>query len=77
MLEALDALKRYRLSDHLLSQIDALQTRIAAGLPSFTLGELKNICLGFEVLLTDRPMDWKASALLARLRSEFGIQRQL
>ena len=68
---------RFPDSDHLLSQIGALQTRIAAGLPSFTLGELKNICLGLEVLLTDRPMDWKASALLARLRSEFGIQRQL
>lgn len=77
MLEALDALKRYRLSDHHLAQIDALQARISSGLLAFTLGELKNICLGLEILLTDRPMDWKANALLQRLCSQFGIQRQL
>ena len=77
MLDALEALKRYRGAPHVLAKLDALQNRIAAGLLSFTLGELKNICLGLEVLLCDHPLDWKAGALLQRLRSEFGIQRQL
>ena len=77
MLDALDALKRFNLSFHARSGLDALQARISAGLLSFTLGDLKNICLGLEILLSECPMDWKANALLHRLRSEFGIQSQL
>ena len=77
MLDALDALKSFNLSDHAQSGLDALQARISAGLLSFTLGDLKNICLGLEILLSECPMDWKANALLHRLRSEFGIQSQL
>ena len=77
MLDALDALKRYKMTDYTLARTNALQTRIANGFPSFTIGELKNICLGLELLLSDDPMDWKANALLQRLRSEFEIPKQL
>lgn len=77
MLDALDALKRYKMTDYTLTMTNALQTRIANGFPSFTIGELKNICLGLELLLSDDPMDWKASAFLHRLRSEFDIPKQL
>lgn len=77
MIEALEALKEHNNREYLLSKINALQNRIANGFPSFTLGELKNICLGLELLLEDDPMDWKANTLLCRLRSSFDLPKQL
>lgn len=77
MLDALDALKQYKMTDYSLARTNALQMRIANGFPAFTLGELKNICLGLEVLLSGDPMDWKANTLLQRLRTEFGVPKQL
>lgn len=77
MIDALEALKRYKMSDYALSKTDALMLRISNGFLSFTLGELKNICLGLELILLDDPMNWKVNVLLHRLRSDLQIPRQL
>ena len=72
MLEALDALRGLNLPEYLDAQVSALQLRIANHLPMLTDGELRNICLGLEQLLTEDPLDWKASALLIRLQAVVG-----
>ena len=77
MIEALEALKQFNIPEYLLSKTNALQNRIANGFPSFTRGELNNICIGLELLLEDDPMDWQANALLCRLRSSFDLPKQL
>lgn len=77
MVEALETLKQHKMPDYMLSKTNALQLRIANGFLSFTMGELKNICIGLELILSDDPMDWKASTLLHRLRTDYQIPKQL
>lgn len=77
MLDALDALRQFNMPDYLRAKTDALEFRISHGPYALTNGEVKNICLGLEVLLASDPMDWKANTLLQRLRSEFDLPKQL
>lgn len=56
-------------SAYLLGRLENLKVRISMGLTSFTAGEIKNICLGLEMLLESNPMDWKTSQLLNRFNA--------
>lgn len=72
MIRALDSLREYNLPEYLDAQTEQLQLRIANHLPKFTDGELRNVCLGLEKLISENPLEWKASALLSRLQSLVG-----
>lgn len=69
MILALDALLRLNPSDYSKARIIELKRRIASASSTFTAGEIRNICIGLETILSDNPMDWKAEQLLSRLRS--------
>lgn len=77
MIEALEALKDFKPADVIVAKINTLQQRIENGFSSYTLGEIKNICLGLELLLAYDPMDFKVNVLLQRLKSRFDIPSQL
>lgn len=76
MIRAIERLKEYPMTEVSFERANALQNRIAAGFPSFSTGEIKNICIGLELILTDNPMDWNASQLLTRLR-QFLLDRKI
>lgn len=70
MLNGLDALKEnYNFPHYLNMEIDHLMLRIGNGFPAFTEGEIRNICLGLEELLSSDSMNWNVSNLLSRLRA--------
>jgi len=69
MLRAVDALRRMNPPEYLDARLVQLRRRIESRLPHFSDGDLRNICLGLEVMLRDNPLDWKAETLLRRLNS--------
>lgn len=69
MIQALEALRDMSPPEHLDRQILGLERRIASAFPHLHTGEIRNICLGLEVLLARNPMDWKAEQLHKRLQA--------
>lgn len=72
MLQALVALRECNVPEYLDNRLDALERKLANAVPYITAGELRNICLGLELLLEENPLDWKAVALLKKLRAILG-----
>ena len=68
MIRAVDELNRMGLSAYAADKANALRIRLSSGSSSLTSGELKNICIGLELILDGNPLDWAASRLLMRLR---------
>ena len=51
----------------LIDRFNGLARRLISHQLYFSSGELRNICIGLELLLKDSPMNWNASRLLAYL----------
>lgn len=66
---ALNELRACNPSSSALRQIDALESRVRNALPNFTSGELRNICLGLELILDQSPLDWQVSRFLSRIQA--------
>ena len=47
-----------------------LKNRLINKAPSFTSGEIRNVCLSLETLLEAEPMNWAASQLLNRVLAD-------
>ena len=69
MILAIDTLRRMNPPYYLDVKLHQFQLRILNQFPGFTIGEIKNLCLGLEALLRENPMDWKAEGLLRRLQT--------
>lgn len=50
-----------------LLDIYGLINRLRNPEPTFTIGEMQNICLALETVLEKNPMDWNASRLFSAL----------
>ena len=70
ILKALDALELFigGRPEYMIERIRNLGIRFANHCTGFTVGEIRNVCMGIELLLDVNPMDYKASQLLSKLR---------
>lgn len=68
IIRALEALREFPNPEYLDSQIVKLERRVMSAFPHYSDGEIKNICLGLQLILQENPLDWKAENLHMRLQ---------